>query len=67
MITENVSVLCTEAQPVSTVFALKDTEQEKERIRRALEQANENRNAAARLLGIGRTTLYRKMLDYGMM
>lgn len=55
------------SQPVSTVFAIKDTEQEKERLRRALEQANENRNAAARLLGIGRTTLYRKMLDYGMM
>lgn len=67
MITENDLELCTEDQPVSTVFALKDTEQEKERIRRALEQANGNRNAAARLLGIGRTTLYRKMLEYGML
>lgn len=67
MITENDLELCIEDQPVSTVFALKDTEQEKERIRRALEQANGNRNAAARLLGIGRTTLYRKMLEYGML
>lgn len=67
MITEDNLELHTEAQPVSTVFALKDTEQEKERIRRALEQADGNRNAAARLLGIGRTTLYRKMLEYGML
>lgn len=67
MITENDLELCTEAKSVSTVFALKDTEQEKERIRRALEQANGNRNAAARLLGIGHTTLYRKMLEYGML
>lgn len=67
MITENDFELCTEDQPVSTVFALKDTEQEKERIRRALEQANSNRSIAARLLGIGCSTLYRKMQDYGML
>lgn len=67
MITENDLELCTEDQSVSTVFALKDTEQEKERIRRALEQANGNRSIAARLLGIGRSTLYRKMQDYGML
>lgn len=67
MITENDFELCTEDQPVSTVFALKDTEQEKERIRRALEQANGNRSIAARLLGIGCSTLYRKMQDYGML
>lgn len=67
MITEIDLELCTEDQPVSRVFALKDTEQEKERIRRALEQVDGNRNAAARLLGIGRTTLYRKMLEYGML
>lgn len=67
MISENDLELCTEAHPVSTVFALKDTEQEKERIRRALEQADGNRSIAARLLGIGRSTLYRKMLEYGML
>lgn len=67
MISEDDLELYTEDQPVSTVFSLKDTEQEKERIRRALEQANGNRSIAARLLGIGRTTLYRKMLEYGML
>ena len=67
MITEDNLELYTEDQPVSTVFDLKDTEQEKERICRALEQANGNRSIAARLLGIGRTTLYRKMLEYGML
>lgn len=67
MISENDLELCTEAHPVSTVFALKDTEQEKERIRRALEQADGNRSIAARLLGIGRSTLYRKMLEYWML
>ena len=67
MITENDLELYNEDQPVSTVFALKDTEQEKERIRRALEQANGNRSIATRLLGIGRSTLYRKMQEYGML
>ena len=47
-------------------LALKDEGQEKERILRALEQANGNRNIAANLLGIGRTTLYRKMTEYGL-
>lgn len=47
-------------------LCLKDTEQEKEHIRRALEQANGNRSIAAPLLGIGRSTLYRKMLEYGI-
>ena len=49
--------LCTEGQPVSTVFALKNAEQEKERIRRALGQANGNRSIAASLLEIGRSML----------
>ena len=66
IITEDDLELHTEDQPVPTVFALKDTEQEKERIRRALEQADGNRSIAARLLGIGRSTLYRKMLEYGI-
>lgn len=66
IITEDDLELHTEDQPVSTVFTLKDTEQEKERIRRALEQANGNRSISARLLGIGRSTLYRKMLEYGI-
>lgn len=47
-------------------LTLKDEEMEKERILRALEQADGNRNIAANLLGIGRTTLYRKMTEYGL-
>ncbi len=43
---------------------LKDEGLEKTRILRALEQAGGNRNMAAKLLGIGRTTLYRKMVEY---
>ena len=49
--------------PITTYFALKDTEQEKERIFRVLEQTNRNKNAVVRLFGIGRTTLYWKMLE----
>lgn len=44
----------------SCCFTLKDEELEKERILRALEQAEGNRNMASQILGIGRTTLYRK-------
>ena len=42
-----------------------DTE-DKERILRALKQANGNRKVAAELLGIGRTTLYSKLEEYGL-
>ena len=44
MITENDLELCTEGQPVSTVFALKNAEQEKERIRRAGQKVDEENN-----------------------
>lgn len=47
-------------------FALKSETEEKERIIRALEQAKGKRNLAAKLLGIGRTTLYKKMKEYGI-
>ena len=50
----------------SCCFTLKDEELEKERILRALEQAEGNRNMASQILGIGRTTLYRKMMEYGL-
>ena len=39
---------------------------EMEAIQRALERANGNREKAAELLGIGRTTLYRKFKQYGI-
>lgn len=47
-------------------FALKSDEEEKERILRALEQADGNKKTAAKLLGIGRTTLYEKLEEYGL-
>ncbi len=67
MITEADLELDAEESPVSSSFTLKDTGLEKERILRALRQADGNRKAAAKLLGISRTTLYRKMLEYGML
>ena len=67
MITEADLELGAEESSVSFSFSLKDTGMEKERILRALKQADGNRKAAAKLLGISRTTLYRKMLEYGML
>ena len=49
-----------------TSLSLKNEEMEKKQIIRALEQANGNRSLAAELLGIGRTTLYGKMKQYGI-
>ena len=54
-------------KPTSTVnFALRNDAEDKERILRALKQANGNRSVAAELLGIGRTTLYSKLEEYGL-
>jgi DNA-binding NtrC family response regulator/ligand-binding sensor domain-containing protein len=39
---------------------------EKDRIVAALRQTSGNRKEAARLLGIGRTTLYRRLVEYGL-
>ena len=50
--------------PVS--FALRNDAENKERVLRALKQANGNRKVAAELLGIGRTTLYSKLEEYGL-
>ena len=47
-------------------YSLKDVQQEKERIRQALEQCGGNKKSAAKLLKIGRTTLYSKMKEYGL-
>lgn len=47
-------------------FALRNDVEEKERILRALKQANGNRKVAAELLRIGRTTLYNKLEEYGL-
>jgi len=50
----------------SASFALRNDAEDKERILRALKQANGNRKIAAELLGIGRTTLYSKLEEYGL-
>jgi len=49
--------------PVSPVISV--PESERQAILRALEETGGERAKAARLLGIGRTTLYRKMKQYG--
>lgn len=57
------------SEPVSsspTTFALRTAEEEKRRIIRALKQANGDKILAAKLLGIGRTTLYAKIEEYGI-
>ena len=54
-------------KPTSPVsFALRNDAEDKERILRALKQANGNRKVAAELLVIGRTTLYSKLEEYGL-
>ena len=54
-------------QNTSTVgFTLKNGEEERERILRALKQTEGNKKLAAKLLGIGRTTLYNKLDEYGL-
>ena len=54
-------------KPTSPIsFALRNDAEDKERILRALKQANGNRSVAAELLGIGRTTLYNKLEEYGL-
>ncbi len=47
-------------------FTLRNEEEEKERILRALKQAKGNKKLAAKMLGIGRTTLYNKINEYGL-
>lgn len=47
-------------------LSLKDDKEERERIRRALKQTGGNKKLAAQLLGIGRTTLYNKIEEYGI-
>ena len=51
-------------RPKSPVFTI--TESEKNAIEHALAAANRERGKTARLLGMGRTTLYRKMKEYGL-
>ena len=49
-----------------TSFTLRNDEEDKERILRALKQAKGNKKLAAKMLGIGRSTLYNKLDEYGL-
>ena len=52
--------------PLTSDASLEMDDMEKKQIIRALKQADGNRSLAAELLGIGRTTLYGKMKQYGI-
>ena len=54
------------ANPLAADASLALYDMEKKQIVHALEQAKGNRTLAAALLGIGRTTLYSKMKEYGI-
>lgn len=65
-ITEEDLELYVEQDASPVCYSLKDVQQEKERIRQALEQCGRNKKSAAKLLKIGRTTLYAKIKEYGL-
>lgn len=65
-ISEDDLELYIEQDALPVCYSLKDEQQEKERIRQALEQCGGNKVSAAKLLKIGRTTLYAKMKEYGL-
>ena len=65
-ITEDDLELFVEQDASPVCYSLKDVQQEKERIRQALEQCGGNKKSAAKLLKIGRTTLYAKIKEYGL-
>ena len=65
-ITEEDLELYVEQDASPLCYSLKDVQQEKERIRQALEQCGGNKKSAAKLLKIGRTTLYAKIKEYGL-
>ena len=65
-ITEDDLELYVEQDTSPICYTLKDVQLEKERIRQALEQCGGNKKSAAKLLKIGRTTLYAKIKEYGL-
>lgn len=65
-ITEDDLELYVEQDASPVCYSLKDVQQEKERIRQALEQCGGNKKSAAKLLKIGRTTLYANIKEYGL-
>ena len=65
-ITEDDLELYVEQDASPVCYTLKDVQQEKERIRQAIEQCGGNKKSAAKLLKIGRTTLYAKIKEHGL-
>ena len=55
-----------EPDEMSNLAGVKLNELEKTAIRRTLEMVNGNRELAAKMLGIGERTLYRKIKEYGL-
>lgn len=66
MITEADLELDNEPSATSACFTLKSGDEERGRILRALKQAAGNKKMAAKILGIGRSTLYNKLVEYGL-
>ena len=66
MITEADLELDNEPSATSACFTLESGDEERGRILRALKQAAGNKKMAAKILGIGRTTLYNKLVEYGL-
>ena len=55
-----------EARAEPRRYQAPDANAEREAIRAALEEANGNRTRAAAALGMGRTTLWQKLKEYGL-
>ena len=55
-----------ESEPALTVEVRSIAEMEKQAILTTLRHLNGDKLMAARLLGIGKTTLYRKLKEYGV-
>ena len=61
---ELIEIVSTSTSVISKEGTL--TDMEKEAIKHALEKADGNRILASRILGIGKSTLYRKLKQYGI-
>ncbi len=66
MVTEGELELGNEQTAASAGFTLKSSEEEKDLILQALNQADGNKRQAAKLQGIGRTTRYNKLKENGL-
>lgn len=62
----NITPAVSEVAPEAPFQPLKDEEQEKQSIIRALQSCGGNKSKAAEMLNINPSTLYRKMAKYGI-